>query len=117
MVIQILVTLFVFVIILPGLYSSFKKKNLGLAGTIIWGIFWLAGLVVIWFPSLIGLIGKILGVERSIDGLIYISIVFLLHFSLKQRIRINEIEKEITMLGRKVALKDIKKKGKENEKK
>lgn len=114
MAIQILVTLFVLLVILPGLYSSFKKNNLGLAGTVIWGIFWVVGLIVIWFPNLIGLIGKALGVERSIDGLVYISVIFLLYFTLKQRIRINEIEKEITMLGRKVALKDIKKK--ENEK-
>ncbi len=115
MVIQIVVTLFVVLVILPGLYSSFKKNNLGLAGTVIWVIFWLAGLIIIWFPNLIGLIGNTLGVERSIDGLIYISIIFLLYFTLRQRIRINEIEKEITMLGRKIALKDIKKK--ENEKK
>lgn len=112
MVIQILVTLFVVLVILPGLYSSFKKNNLGLAGAVIWAIFWSVGLVIIWFPSLIGLIGKALGVERSIDGLIYISVVFLLYFTLKQRIRINEMEKEITMLGRKFALKDIKKKRK-----
>ena len=114
MAIQILVTFFVLLVILPGLYSSFKKNNLGLAGAVIWGIFWVVGLIVIWFPSLIGLIGKALGVERSIDGLVYISVIFLLYFTLKQRIRINEMEKEITMLGRKFALKDIKKK--ENEK-
>jgi hypothetical protein len=70
----------------------------------------LAGLVVIWFPHLIGIIGDALGVERSIDGLVYTSIILLLYLSLRQRIRISQIEKEITMLSRKIALKDIEKK-------
>ena len=114
MVIQILVTLLIVLIILPGLYSSYKKNNLTRLGMLIWITFWILGLIVIWFPDLIGLIGSFLGVERSIDGLVYISIVFLLYLTLRQRIRINEIEKDITMLGRKVALKDILKKTNEN---
>ena len=68
------------------------------------------GLVVIWFPHLMGIIGNALGVERSIDGLVYTSIILLLYLALRQRIRISQIEKEITMLSRKIALKDIEKK-------
>lgn len=109
MVIQILVTILIALVVLPGLFSSYKKNNLSPLGTIIWLFFWLAGLVTIWFPNLIELIGKALGVQRSIDGLVYISIVLLLYLTLRQRIRINEIEKEITMITRKISLKDIKK--------
>jgi hypothetical protein len=57
-----------------------------------------------------GIIGNALGVERSIDGLVYTSIILLLYLALRQRIRISQIEKEITMLSRKIALKDIEKK-------
>lgn len=114
MVIQILVTILIVLIVLPGLYSSYKKNNLTPLGASIWTVFWLAGLVIIWFPNLIGLIGKTLGVERSIDGLVYISVVLLLYLTLRQKIKINAIEREITMLSRKISLKDIKK---ENEKK
>lgn len=113
MVIQILVTILIVLIVLPGLYTSYKKNNLTPLGTSMWGIFWLAGLVIIWFPHLIGLIGKALGVERSIDGLVYLSITLLLHITLRQRIRINQIEKEITMLARKISLKKIKNKNEE----
>jgi hypothetical protein len=63
---------------------------------------------VIWFPELIGLIGELMGVERSIDALVYISIVYLLYVSLRQRIKLNEVHKEITMLSRKITLKDFK---------
>jgi hypothetical protein len=64
---------------------------------------------VIWFPELIGLIGELMGVERSIDALVYISIVYLLYASLTQKIRLNEINREITELTRKLAIKDIEK--------
>jgi hypothetical protein len=110
MVIQILATIFIVLLILPNLYNSYKKNNLTPLGASIWAVFWLAGLVVIWFPHLIGIIGDALGVERSIDGLVYTSIILLLYLSLRQRIRISQIEKEITMLSRKIALKDIEKK-------
>jgi hypothetical protein len=110
MVIQILATIFIVLLILPNLYNSYKKNNLTPLGASIWAVFWLAGLVVIWFPHLMGIIGNALGVERSIDGLVYTSIILLLYLALRQRIRISQIEKEITMLSRKIALKDIEKK-------
>jgi hypothetical protein len=108
MVIQIVVTIGVVLFILPNIYSSYKKKNLTTIGSIFWLFFWLTGLVVIWFPELIGLIGELMGVERSIDALVYISIVYLLYVSLRQKIRLNEISREITELTRKTALNGIK---------
>jgi len=104
MVIQIVVTIGVVLFILPNILSSYKQKNLTAFGALLWLFFWLVGLVVIWFPELIGLIGELMGVERSIDALVYLSIVYLLYVSLRQKIRINEISKEITMLSRKIAL-------------
>ncbi len=108
MVIQIVVTIGVVLFILPNIYSSYKKKNLTTFGALLWLFFWLVGLVIIWFPELIGLIGEFMGVERSIDALVYIAIVYLLYASLRQKISINELSKEITLLSRKLALKDIK---------
>lgn len=108
MVIQIVVTIGVVLFILPNIYSSYKKKNLTTFGALLWLFFWLVGLVIIWFPELIGLIGEFMGVERSIDALVYIAIVYLLYASLRQKISINELSKEITLLSRKLALKEVK---------
>jgi len=112
MVIQIVVTIGVVLFILPNIYSSYKKKNLTTFGALLWLFFWLVGLVIIWFPELIGLIGEFMGVERSIDALVYIAIVYLLYASLRQKISINELSKEITLLSRKLALKEVKEKRK-----
>lgn len=107
MVIQILVTAGVLLFIIPNLFESYKKQNLTLLGFIVWSLFWIFGLLVIWIEDLIGFIGSFLGVTRSIDALIYLSIVFLLYAFLNQKIKINEINKEITQLTRKFALKNI----------
>lgn len=109
MVIQIIVTAGVLLLILPNIYTSYKKKSLTTFGAVVWIFFWLAGLVVIWFPELIGLIGKLMGVGRSIDALVYIAIVYLLYVSLTQKVKLNEISKEVTLLNRKIALKEINK--------
>ena len=108
MVIQIVVTLGVLFLVLPSIYSSYKKKAMTPFGTILWMLFWILGLVIIWFPEIIGLIGEFMGVGRSIDALVYIAIVFLLYSTLSQKIKINELSKEITLLNRKLAIKDVK---------
>ena len=108
MIIQIVVTLGVLFLVLPSIYSSYKKKSMTPFGSVIWVLFWILGLVIIWFPELIGLIGELMGVERSIDALVYISIVFLLYATLRQKVKINEVEKEITLLNRKIAIKHVK---------
>ncbi len=107
MVIQIVVTLGVLVFVLTSIYSSYKKKSMTPFGTVLWILFWIAGLILIWFPHLIDLVGSILGVGRSIDAFVYICIVYLLYVSLNQKIKINEIKREITLLNRRLALKDV----------
>lgn len=107
MIIQIVVTLGVLVLVLPSIYSSYKKKSMTPFGAALWILFWIAGLILIWFPHLIDFIGTALGVGRSIDAFVYIGIVYLLYVSLNQKIQMNEIKKEITLLNRKLALEDI----------
>lgn len=107
MVIQIVVTIGVLVLVLPNIYSSYKKKSLTPFGAVLWILFWIAGLILIWFPHLIDLIGSSLGVGRSIDAFVYLAIIFLLYSVLSQKIKINELSREITLLNRKIAVKKI----------
>ena len=107
MVIQIVVTFGVLVLVLPSIFSSYKKKSMTPFGAFLWILFWVAGLILIWFPHLIDLVGSSLGVARSIDAFVYIGIVYLLYVSLNQKIKINEIKREITLLSRKLAIREI----------
>ncbi len=110
MVIQILVTIGVVLFVFPNLYTSLRKKSLTPFAFVVWIVCWIAGLILIWFPHLIDLIGSSLGVGRSIDAFVYVAIVYLIYASLIQKLKVNEVEKEITMLNRKLALKDLDKK-------
>jgi hypothetical protein len=110
MLIQIVLTIGVVLFVLPSILSSYKKKSMTPFGAILWVVFWIAGLTLVWFPNLIDLIGSGLGVGRSIDAFVYIGIVYLLYLSLNQKIKINEIKREITLLNRKLALTEINKK-------
>jgi hypothetical protein len=114
MVIQILVTVGVLLFVFPNLYTSLKKKSLTPFAFVVWVVCWIAGLLLIWFPHFIDLIGSKLGVGRSIDAFVYIAIVYLIYASLIQKLKVNEIEKEITMLNRKLALKDVNSKDKKD---
>ena len=107
MLLQIIVTIGVAIFVIPSLYASLKKKSLTPFAFVFWIIAWICGLVLIWFPHFIDLIGERFGVGRSIDAFVYLAIIYLIYVSLTQKIRINEINKEITMLNRKLALKDI----------
>lgn len=107
MIIQILVTGAVLLFVIPNLFSSYKKGNLTLLGFVTLSFFWILGLLVIWIEDLIGVIGHFLGVTRSIDALIYLSLIFLLYSYINQKIKINEINREITQLTRRLALRDI----------
>lgn len=114
MVLQILVTAGVLLFVLPNLYTSFKKKVLTPLALTIWVLCWIAGLILIWFPHLIDVIGLSFGVGRSIDAFVYVAIVYLIYASFVQKLKMNEISKDITILNRKIALKDINSKDKKN---
>ncbi|MBP6976427.1 DUF2304 domain-containing protein [Patescibacteria group bacterium] len=114
MVIQIVVTFGVLVLVLPNIYSSYKKNSLTPFGAVLWILFWITGLILIWFPHLIDLIGSSLGVGRSIDAFVYLAIIFLLYSVLSQKIKINELSREITLLNRKIAVKEVKKNEKQS---
>jgi hypothetical protein len=114
MVIQIVVTFGVLVLVLPSIYSSYKKNSLTPFGAVLWILLWITGLILIWFPHLIDLIGSSLGVGRSIDAFVYLAIIFLLYSVLSQKIKINELSREITLLNRKIAVKEVKKNEKQS---
>jgi hypothetical protein len=114
MLLQILVTIAVLLFVLPNLYTSFKKNLLTPLALILWFIGWIAGLILIWFPHLIDLIGLSFGVGRSIDAFVYIALVYLIYSSFVQKLKMNEIRKDITILNREIALKDINSRKKKN---
>lgn len=72
-------------------------------------IFWAGVLVLIWFPRIMGLLGEITGVGRGVDVLVYLSIIFLFYYVLRQNNKIDILEGQITKLVREIAKENAKK--------
>ena len=107
MVIQIIVTIGIILLVFPTIYSAYKRKSISLFALIIWFIFWIAGLTIIWNPSIMVKISNFMGIARGIDTIVYLSIIFLFYMIFTQKIRMNEMKREMTQLVRKLAIKDI----------
>ncbi|MBP8689290.1 DUF2304 domain-containing protein [Patescibacteria group bacterium] len=107
MVIQYIATIIIALIILQ-LLSNLKKDKVTWSKTLIWIIFWGAGMFIVWFPKIIADIAQVSGVGRGVDVIIYVSIIFLFYLLSNQNSKIDELNKQITKLTREIAKNNAK---------
>ncbi|MFC1788018.1 DUF2304 domain-containing protein [Patescibacteria group bacterium] len=77
-----------------------------------WFLFWLAVAVVAVLPQTTQIAARFVGVGRGVDLVIYISIIVLFYLVFRLFIKLEEVEREITRLVRKLAIDDLKDKTK-----
>ena len=69
-----------------------------------------SGLLIFTFvPEVLDYIGKIFGIARGADVLVYVSIIFLFYFVLLLLRKIENTREEVTRLVREIALQNAKK--------
>ncbi|HRZ19202.1 MAG TPA: DUF2304 domain-containing protein [Candidatus Dojkabacteria bacterium] len=103
MVIQYIVTGIITVILIQLIVRVIKDRT-QFFKLLFWGMFWGIALVFIWLPTnTIDKLGKLFGVGRGIDVLVYLSIVFIFYYIFKQNEKVNKLEKQITKLVRELA--------------
>ena len=105
MLIQIIVSIFLILIILKTI-ARYQKKDLSLKETLAWSIVWIGTGVIFWFPQQTDKISQILGINRGADLITYLAIIILAYLVFRIFIHLDRIEKNITKLTRKDALKD-----------
>lgn len=71
-----------------------------------WTILWVLGGIVVLYPDVTGKVAEIVGVGRGVDVVVYVAVLVLFYLLFKTYNRTIIMEKEITKLVRKVALKD-----------
>ena len=108
MIIQYVATGIIAIIIIQQIVR-FVKDRPTFFKTLVMTIFWSMVLVLIWFPGIMGWLGEITGVGRGVDVLIYLSIIFLFYYILRQNNKIDKLEKDITKLIREIAKENAKK--------
>lgn len=108
MIIQYIATGIIIVVLIQFLIKVLKDRT-QLFKLLFWGVFWGIALIFIWLPTnTIDKLGQLFGVGRGIDVLVYLSIIFLFYYIFRQSEKINKLEKDITILVRKLAKNETK---------
>ena len=89
------------------LFWQKKNKQINPNEFIFWLIFWLfAGIAIIFLKKIDYLVASLGFSGKGIDILFYFFLIILFYFILRLRLRIAKMEKNITKIVRKIALKD-----------
>lgn len=108
MIIQYIVTGIIAVILVQLIVRVIKDRT-QFFKLLFWGLFWGVSLIFIWLPTnTIDKLGKLFGVGRGIDVLVYLSIIFLFYYIFRQNDKVNKLEEQITKLVRELAKQNAK---------
>lgn len=103
MVIQIIATIIILTVLIQLILKVIKDK-VSVVKIVFWVIFWSLSLVIIWLPrDIIDSVGEVVGVGRGIDVLVYFSIILLFYNNLLLNDKIDNLERKITLIVRKIA--------------
>ncbi|MCX6782087.1 MAG: DUF2304 family protein [Candidatus Magasanikbacteria bacterium] len=105
-----LIQIILLVVFLAGALSSvirFKRGDIRPSELILWILFWLsAGAVVAW-PDATFYFAKIFGIGRGADLIVYLALVLLFFLVFRLIISVEKQRREITILTRLMALKNV----------
>ena len=88
----------------------FKDNKLTKNEFMFWILIWGAVIVISIIPSVISPISNIFGIARGMDLIVYLSIIILFYLIFRLYVKLESVEKEITLVVRRIALKNKPKK-------
>jgi len=106
---QILLSAIIIFIIVRTL-AAYKKGSLSPFFSFAWIIFWVFGLVLIFQQEFTITVANRLGISRGVDLVIYISLILVFYMIYRLLAKIENLERSITQIVRKTAIKDAQKK-------
>jgi hypothetical protein len=104
-IIQILIVLFV-IFAISRTIRQFRSGALTLLWLMVWALLWVAVGAITLTPQTTDVIASKLGVGRGVDVVIYLSLIALFYLVFRLFTKIEDVEREITRLVRKLALED-----------
>jgi hypothetical protein len=107
LIIQILLIVF-FLFALVKVIGRFRIGDLTKAGLVWWSLFWVVAAVVVLLPNSTAYFAKLVGIGRGADLVVYVSLAAVFFLLFKLMIKVESLNKDITKLTRKIALKDDK---------
>ena len=98
MLLKILATIFI-LFALSRVFIRLKQKEMRPGEAIFWSIIWILVLVALYLPEhLISSLGTVFGIQRGIDFLVYISIIFLFYMVFRTYASLDKMQQQITSL-------------------
>ncbi len=88
-------------------YLRFKERKLSSFAFIFWIFVWITGTVAIFFPDLTTKIARFVGIGRGVDIVLYASIVIIFYLLFRIYIKIEDTQRQITQIARKIALRRV----------
>jgi hypothetical protein len=112
MLIKFIIIFFsLFVVYRAGL--RFKNKDINKREYALWVFFWVMVIVATLIPKNLDKIAQFVGVERGADLAIYLSTIVIFYLIFKILVHLDKIDREITTIVRKTALRKDETKSKE----
>ena len=105
-----LIQIVLIVVLLGALYVTWKRMRQGVITFIealLWSVLWLAAGLAILLPQTATLVANFFGVGRGADFVIYGSVVTLFVLVFKIFISLDRLEKKLTEMVRRDALRDL----------
>lgn len=100
---QIIAAIFA-IFALSRAYLRFKERKLSSFAFIFWLGVWIIGMIFVFLPQLTTEFARILGIGRGADAVVYASIAVLFYMVFRIYIKIEDTQKQITEVARKIAL-------------
>lgn len=106
-IVQIIAGLFA-IFALSRALLRFREGKLSSFAFIFWFIVWVLGMVTILFPNLTSILSAYIGIGRGADAVIYASIVVIFYLIFRVYIKIEDTQKQMTELVRRISIQKIK---------
>jgi hypothetical protein len=107
--IQVLIVAFALFAVVRAI-RQFRGGHLPVGGLLFWVAFWILVSVITLLPQTTSIVAAMVGVGRGADLVIYASLIVLFYLVFRVFVKIEDTEREITKLVRKIALEDFEEK-------
>ncbi len=101
---QIVVVLFA-LFALSRAVLRFKDGKITKNELLFWSLLWIALIIFVFLPGIAGFISRMLGIGRTVDAVIYATILVLFYLIFRVYVKLEGMEQEITTVVRKISLK------------
>lgn len=81
-----------------------KQGALSRLGAFLWSALWIAAIVVVLRPEVATFFASLVGVGRGADAVIYVSIIALFYLVFRIFLRLDKLDRDLTVLVRKVSV-------------